>query len=65
MISAPRLPIAPSPSLFMIPIAPIIPSLEGVSKWRKCALRRIENHRRQISQIHPKSFILCISTLIC
>lgn len=27
MISAPRLPIAPSPSLFMIPIAPIIPSL--------------------------------------
>ena len=27
MISAPRLPIAPSPSLFMIPIAPSIPSL--------------------------------------
>lgn len=25
MISAPRLPIVPSPSLFMIPIAPIIP----------------------------------------
>ena len=40
MISASRLPIAPSLSLFMIPIAPIIASLEGVSKWRKCALRR-------------------------
>ena len=38
---------------------------EGVSRWRKCASRRIENRRRQISQIHPKSFILCISTLIC
>ena len=38
---------------------------EGVSKWRMCASRRIENRRRQILQIYPKSFILCISTFIC